>query len=66
MRRSTTVEAGAWRSQSSAAKYTYKNYVYRAYTYIKYTDDQGNTQIKLCDKPAYFTMYDEATAICCD
>lgn len=46
--------------QSSATKYAYKNWVYRAYTYIKYTDDQGNTQIKLTDAPAYFTMYDEA------
>jgi len=48
--------------QTSAAKYTYKNYVYRAYTYIKYTDQNGDTQIKLADAPAYFTMYDEATA----
>lgn len=47
--------------QTSAAKYTYKNYVYRAYTYIKYNNG-GNTVVKLADAPAYFTMYDEATA----
>ena len=48
--------------QSSATKYAYKNYVFRAYTYIKYTDDQGQTQICLSEKPTYFTMYDEAVA----
>ncbi len=48
-------------NQDYASKYTYKNYVYRAYTYIKYKDAQGNDQIKL-SVPAYFTMYDEATA----
>lgn len=49
-------------NQSSATKYAYRNYVFRAYTYIKYTDEQNNPQILLSDKPAYFTMYDEATA----
>ena len=48
-------------NQDYASKYTYKNYVYRAYTYIKYKDAQGNDQIEL-SVPAYFTMYDEATA----
>ena len=48
--------------QTSAAKYTYKNYVYRAYTYIKYTDENSQPVVKLADAPAYFTMYDEATA----
>lgn len=48
-------------NQDYASKYTYKNYVYRAYTYIKYKNAQGNDQIEL-SVPAYFTMYDEATA----
>ena len=49
-------------NQASAAKYTYKNYVYRAYTYIKYTDENSETVTQLSSAPAYFTMYDEATA----
>lgn len=40
-----------------AANYTYKNYVYRAYSYMKLTD---GTIVK--SSPAYFTMYDVATA----
>lgn len=39
------------------ANYTYKNYVYRAYSYMKLTD---GTIVK--SSPAYFTMYDVATA----
>ncbi|MEE3427898.1 MAG: hypothetical protein VZQ55_02820 [Ruminococcus sp.] len=46
--------------QTSAAKYTYKNYVYRIYSYMKYTED-GETKIALAEIPSYFTMYDEAT-----
>ena len=49
-------------NQTSATKYAYRNYVYRAYTYIKYNDDHNIAQIKLCDKPVYFTMYNEAVA----
>ncbi len=40
-----------------AANYTYKNYVYRAYSYMKLTN---GTIVK--SSPAYFTMYDVATA----
>ncbi len=46
--------------QTSAAKYTYKNYVYRIYSYMKYTEG-GETKIALAEIPSYFTMYDEAT-----
>ena len=40
-----------------AANYTYKNYVYRAYSYMKLTN---GTIVK--SSPAYFTMYDVASA----
>ena len=32
------------------------------YTYIKYTNENGQTVVELANAPAYFTMYDEATA----
>ena len=44
------------------AYYTYKNYVYRAYSYMKLTN---GTIIKSA-VPAYFTMYDVATADAAD
>jgi hypothetical protein len=46
--------------QTSATKYTYKNYVYRIYSYMKYTEN-GVDKIALAEIPSYFTMYDEAT-----
>ena len=41
--------------------YTYKKYVYRAYSYITY-DDNGTSKTVLSETPAYFIMYDVATA----
>ena len=41
--------------------YTYKKYVYRAYSYITY-DDNGTSTTVLSEPPAYFIMYDVATA----
>ena len=48
-------------NQKPAARYTDKKYVFRAYTYIKYTDN-GVVKTQLSDVPAYFVMYDIATA----
>ncbi len=42
---------------TNMTSYGYKNYVYRAYSYIQI----GNEEPVLCDNPAYFIMYDEAT-----
>ena len=48
-------------NQKPAARYTDKKYVFRAYTYIKYTEN-GVTHTELSTTPAYFIMYDIATA----
>ncbi len=55
--------AAGWDSanQKPVASYKAKRYVYRAYTYIKYNDN-GVEKIAISDTPAYFVMYDVATA----
>ena len=52
-----------WNSekQRPVGNYRYKKYVYRAYTYITYNDG-GTSRTVLSDTPAYFIMYDIATA----
>ena len=52
-----------WNSakQQPEGAYGYKKYVYRAYTYITYNDG-GTVRTVLSDTPAYFIMYDIATA----
>ena len=52
-----------WNSekQRPVGNYSYKKYVYRAYTYITYNDG-GTSRTVLSNTPAYFIMYDIATA----
>lgn len=57
------VNANGWNpeTQKHAANTVFKKYVYRAYTYITYNKN-GTSVTKISDKPAYFIMYDVATA----
>ena len=52
-----------WNSvkQRPVGNYSYKKYVYRAYTYITYNGG-GTRRTVLSETPAYFIMYDIATA----